>query len=142
VSYLLDTNVISEATKRQPSAGVQSWLAAQSNDSLFLSAITLGEIRRGLLLLEAGKKKRTLLRWLNEEIKPVFASRILPVDTAVMEHWAQLQATSEKAGRRLPAMDSLIAATALAHGLILATRNTADFQSTKVPLLNPWQDAQ
>ena len=92
MNYLLDTNVISEATKPRPSAHVQSWLAAQSDDSLFLSAVTIGEIRRGLLLLDAGKKKRAFLRWLDDEIKSVFAERILPVDTAVMEHWAQLQA--------------------------------------------------
>ncbi len=139
MSYLLDTNVISEATKPQPSPQAQSWLAAQPDDSLFLSAVTIGEIRLGLLLLETGKKKRALLRWLEEEIKSGFAERILPVDSAVMEHWAQLQAGSEEAGRRLPAMHSLIAATALAHGLTLVTRNTSDFQSTKVPLLNPWQ---
>lgn len=139
MSYLVDTNIISEATKPQPDIRVESWLAAQSNDSLFLSVITVGEIRLGLLLLDAGKKKRTLLRWLNEEINSVFADRILPVDIAVIERWAELQATAEKAGRRLPTMDSLLAATALAHGLTIATRNIADFEGAGVPLLNPWR---
>ncbi len=139
MSYLLDTNIICEVTKPQPNAVTQAWLASQPDDSLFLSVITIGEIHRSILLLETGKKKHALLRWLDNEIKSAFADRILPINITVMEHWAQLQAASEKAGRRLPAMDGLIAATALAHELTLATRNTADFQSAKVPLINPWQ---
>lgn len=139
MSYLLDTNVISEATKKYPDARLQDWLAAQPNESLFLSVITIGEIRHGLLLLDDGKKRRALLRWLGGKIKSLFAGRILPVDIAVMERWAQLQATSGKTGRRLPVMDSLIAATALTHNLTLATRNIADFKAARVALLDPWQ---
>jgi predicted nucleic acid-binding protein len=139
VSYLLDTNVISEATKKYPDARLQDWLVAQPNESLFLSVITIGEIRHGLLLLDDGKKRRALLRWLGGKIKSLFAGRILPVDIAVMERWAQLQAASGKTGRRLPVMDSLIAATALTHNLTLATRNIADFKAARVALLDPWQ---
>lgn len=139
MSYLLDTNVISEATKKYPDARLQDWLAAQPNESLFLSVITIGEIRHGLLLLDDGKKRRALLRWLGGKIKSLFAGRILPVDIAVMERWAQLQAASGKTGRRLPVMDSLIAATALTHNLTLATRNIADFKAARVALLDPWQ---
>ena len=139
MNYLLDTNVVSETTRPQPDARLQRWLAAQPNDALFLSVVTIGEIRRGILLLAAGKKKRSLLRWLEHEIKPVFAGRILPVDAAVMERWAQLQATTEKAGHRLPIMDTLLAATALVHSLTLATRNLADLKPTGVALLDPWQ---
>ena len=115
------------------------WIAAQNGESLFISAITLGELRRGALLLTAGKKRKALLRWIETGIKADFAGRILPVDTAVMEQWAQLQATSERAGRRPPLMDSLLAATALAHGLTLATRNTADFKAAGVSLIDPWR---
>lgn len=139
MSYLLDTNVISEATKKYPDARLQDWLAAQPNESLFLSVITIGEIRHGLLLLDDGKKRRALLRWLGGKIKSLFAGRILPVDIAVMERWAQLQAASGKTGRRLPVMDSLVAATALTHNLTLATRNIADFKAARVALLDPWQ---
>lgn len=139
MSYLLDTNVISEATKKYPDARLQDWLAAQPNESLFLSVITIGEIRHGLLLLDDGKKRRALLRWLGGKIKSLFAGRILSVDIAVMERWAQLQAASGKTGRRLPVMDSLIAATALTHNLTLATRNIADFKAARVALLDPWQ---
>ena len=138
MSFLLDTNVVSEATRRPPHMAVQTWLAAQSPDSLYLSAITVGEVRHGILLLDPGRKRRALLRWL-EELKSTFAGRILPVDTAVMEQWAEIEAASIKAGRRLPAMDAMIAATALTHNFTLATRNTADFQFIRLSLINPWR---
>jgi predicted nucleic acid-binding protein len=139
VNFLLDTNVVSETTRSQPSAAVLDWIAAQAGESLFISVITIGELRRGALLLAAGKKRNALLRWIETGIKADFAGRILPVDTDVMERWAQLQVRSEQAGRRLPLMDSLLAATTLAHGLTLATRNLADFKAAGVPLLDPWQ---
>jgi predicted nucleic acid-binding protein len=139
VNFLLDTNVVSEAMRKQPSARVLNWIAAQIEESLFISAITVGELRRGSLLLGDGKKRKALLRWIETGIKAEFAGRILPVDSAVMERWADLEASTVKAGRRLPVMDSLIAATALAHGLILATRNVPDFEAAGVQLLDPWQ---
>lgn len=136
--YLLDTNVVSEAMRKQPAAAALAWLEAQSGDALFISAITLGEIRRGALLLPDGRKRRALLRWIDSDIKEVYAARILPADAEVMERWATLQAECQLEGRTLPAFDSLIAATALAHRLTLVTRNVADFAGTGVPLLNPW----
>jgi predicted nucleic acid-binding protein len=138
MNYLLDTHVVSEATRKQASAAVLEWMAAQNAESLFISAITLGELQRGALLLGVGKKRKALLRWIETGIKVDFAGRILPVDGLVMEHWAQLEATIVQTGRRLPVMDSLLAATALTHGLTLATRNVADFQDRGVPLLDPW----
>ena len=96
-------------------------------------------MRRGALLLGEGKKRNALLRWIETGIKADFAGRILPVDTAVMERWAELQIATQKVGRRLPLMDSLLAATALVHGLTLATRNSADFKAAGVPLLDPWR---
>lgn len=138
MNFLLDTNVVSEATRPQPSAMVLDWIAAQDGESLFISAITLGELRRGALFLAAGKRRRALLRWIETGIKANFAGRILPVDALVMERWAQLEATTAKTGRRLPLMDSLLAATSLAHDLTLATRNLADFKTAGVPLLDPW----
>lgn len=139
MSFLLDTNVVSETMRKRPSAVVLDWVAAQVTESVFISAVTLGELRRGALLLGAGKKRNALLRWIETGLKADFAGRILPVDIAVMERWAELQIATQKAGRRLPLMDSLLAATALAHGLTLATRNTADFQAAGVPLLDPWR---
>jgi len=138
MNFLLDTNVVSEATRPQPSAMVLNWIAAQNDESLFISAITLGELRRGALLLAAGIKRKALLRWIETGIQAIFAGRILPVDALVMERWAQLEATTAKTGRRLPLMDSLLAATAIAHDLTLATRNLADFEAAGVPLLDPW----
>jgi hypothetical protein len=139
VSFLLDTNVVSETMRKRPSAVVLDWVAAQVTESVFISAVTLGELRRGALLLGEGKKRNALLLWIETGIKADFAGRILPVDIAVMERWAELQIATQKAGRRLPLMDSLLAATALAHGLTLATRNLADFQAAGVPLLDPWR---
>lgn len=139
MSFLLDTNVLSETTRPQPNTVVLDWIATQAGESLFISAITIGELRRGALVLAEGKKRNALLRWIETGIKADFAGRILPVDTTVMERWADLQIATQKTGRRLPLMDSLLAATALTHGLTLATRNIADFQAADVPLLDPWR---
>lgn len=141
MNFLLDTNVISEVTRPQASSVVLDWMAAQNADSLFISAITLGELRRGALLLPSGAKRRALLRWIETGVTEVFAGRILPVDVLVVEHWARLEVATLKAGRRLAAMDGLIAATVLAHDLTLATRNLADFEGGGVPLLDPWSGA-
>ena len=139
MNFLLDTNVVSEAMRKQPSARVLGWIEAQIEESLFISAITVGELRRGSLVLGEGKKRKALLHWIETGIKAEFTGRILSVDTAVMERWADLQAATANAGRRLPVMDGLLAATALAHGLTLATRNIADFEAAGVALLDPWQ---
>ena len=125
--------------RKRPNPRVLAWIAAQIEESLFISAITVGELRRGSLLLDQGKKRKALLRWIETGIKAEFAGRILPVDTTVMECWADLETSTVKTGRRLPVMDSLLAATALAHGLTLATRNIPDFEATGVALLDPWQ---
>ena len=140
MSFLLDTNVICEPTRKNPSARVLAWLDAQPEESLFLSVITTGEIRRGILLLDDGKKRRALLRWLEAEIEQRFGPRILSADAVVLAKWAELQARCTRAGTPLPVMDSLLAATALAHGLTLATRNTADFHASGVGVRDPWAE--
>ena len=138
MNFLLDTNVVSEATRPQASVAVLEWIAGKDAESLFLSAITLGELQRGALLQPSGAKRKALLRWIETDIREAFAGRILPVDSVVMDRWAQLEAATTKAGRRLAAMDGLIAATALAHGLTLATRNQSDFEGRGVSLIDPW----
>ena len=140
MSFLLDTNILSETTRAQPHPGVLGWIAAQSTDSLFLSAITIGELQRGALLLADGKRRKALQHWIEAEVKAAFARRILALDTEVLEQWARLTVAAERAGRRLPLMDSLLAATAQTHRLTLVTRNIADFEATGVPLLNLWQE--
>jgi len=139
VSFLLDTNVVSEPTRPRPDARVLAWFAAQDDETLFLSALTLGELRRGILKLGPGRKRRGLLRWLETGIEPGFAGRILGVDAPVARRWAEIQDRATRSGKALPAIDSLFAATALAHNLTLVTRNTADFAAAGVTLLDPWQ---
>jgi predicted nucleic acid-binding protein len=138
MSFLLDTNVVSEATRPLANAAVLEWIAAQNAESLFISAITLGELQRGALLLPAGKRRKALQQWIETGIKADFAGRILPVDALVMERWAQLESSTARSGRPLPVLDGLIAATALAHELTLATRNLANFTDRGVPLIDPW----
>jgi len=137
-AYLLDTNVVCEPTRPEPSKRVLNWLEAQAPESLFISALTLGEVRHGALRLDDGRRKRALLEWIDGTLKPQFSGRILVADGEVVERWAALQADCERAGQRLPLADSMLAATAHFHGRTMVTRNTDDFLRAKVPLLNPW----
>ena len=135
MSWLLDTNVISELTRPTPHPGVVRWLG-ELEDEFFLSTLTLGEIHKGILDLPESARRRRLESWFDQEIRPWFAGRLLAVDERVALRWGRLLA---EAGRPLPAIDSLLAATALEHGLTLATRNTTDVARTGVSLFNPWE---
>lgn len=135
MSWLLDTNVISELARPTPDAKVAQWLSAHE-DELFLSVLTLGEIQKGITRLPDSRRRRRLTRWLDSEIRPWFSGRLLPVDETVSLRWGRMLAEAE---RPLLAVDSLIAATALNHGLTLATRNTADMARVGVSLFNPWE---
>jgi toxin FitB len=137
--FLLDTNVISEATRLRPDANVVAWLAAANEDRLFLSVATLAELNRGIEAMAAGKKQRRLREWLLNELMPRFEDRILPVDPAVSLLWGAMSVRSKTTGRDIGAVDALLAATAERHGLTIVTRNVADFAGLKVPLLDPWQ---
>lgn len=139
MNWLLGTCVICEPVSARPSARVLAWLDGQPEESLHLSVFTLGEIRKGAARLPAGAKRRNLERWLEQDLAERFAGRILPVEAEAADLWGRLQAQAEKHGHPLPTLDSLLAATALAHGLTLATRNTADFAATGVELINPWE---
>lgn len=136
MSYLIDTNVLSELRRRDPDANVVRWLADRPSTTLYLSVLTMGELRRGVEALPEGNRKSRLLDWLETELASYFAGRILPVDAAVADRWGRLVA---QADRPLPAIDSLLAATALAHGLTLVTRNLRDFQHPGLSVLNPWK---
>ena len=137
MSYLVDTNVLSELRRREPNADVVDWFAQRPATTLYLSVLTLGEIRKGIDPLHDDERKLKLLDWLEVELPTFFSSRILPVDAAVADRWGRLIA---QAGRPRPAIDSLLAATALTHGLKLVTRNARDFDFPGLDVINPWQD--
>ena len=135
MSYLIDTNVLSELRRHQPDAQVVRWMAERPATTLYLSVLTLGELRKGVEGLMAEARKRRLLDWLEVELPAYFAGRIVSVDAAAVERWGRLLS---QARRPLPAIDSLLAATALAHGLTLVTRNLKDFQYPDLQVLDPW----
>jgi predicted nucleic acid-binding protein len=134
--WLVDTNVISELRRRDPDANVRAWFAQRPATELYLSVLTLGEIRKGVEALADSGRRTVLNQWLERELPVFFAARLLPIDVAVAHQWGQLLA---EAGRSLPAIDSLLAATALHHNLVLVTRNLKDFSGLPVQILNPWE---
>ncbi len=135
MSFLVDANVLCEGTRPAAAPRVLAWLA-QHDVRLCVSVITLGEILKGIRLLPRGRRRTQLERWL-VELETSFEGRILPVDSAIMQTWAELYARHQSAGRLLSSFDSLLAATALRHGLTVATRNLTDFPKD-VPVVNPW----
>ena len=137
VAYLLDTNVVSEAIKPQPANHVVAWLAAQPSANVYLSVLTLGEIEQGIVRSPNPRRAQRLVRWLEDELQPQFRGRILPLDAPVMKTWGANHGARSPA-RPAGEADSLLAATAITHGLTLATRNTRDVVALPVPTLNPW----
>lgn len=137
--YLLDTCVISELVKKKPSRGVMQWLEQQEEHSLYLSVITFGELHKGIGRLQAGRKKRELLEWVEGQLSKRFTGRILEVDREVAARWGEISAAAEKAGRTVPVLDGLLAATALSSGLTFVTRNADDVRVTGVPVFDPWE---
>ena len=140
MSYLLDTCVVSELSRPRPNPGVVAWMSEADVASLYLSAITIAEIRRGSLRLPAGKRRTILADW-SERLRRSFAGRVLPIDESVALRWAEIAARAEQSGRPGSFADGLIAATALDRGLTLVTRNVTDFEPFSVSLLNPWTGA-
>lgn len=139
MKYLLDTCVISELTARQPVAQVVDWIDRVEESHLYLSVITIGEIRKGIEKLSPSNKRTVLEEWLNDYLIIRFAGRIRPIDLEVVIKWGQMTGALEKADRSMSAIDSLIAATALQENFTLVTRNEKDFVYSKVPLFNPWR---
>lgn len=139
MNYLLDTCVLSEFTRRKPEAKVIQWIDNIDEEKLFLSVITVGEIQRGVERLPESQRKTELLTWMNNGLIERFGQRILPLEAATMLLWGSLTARLEASGRSLPVIDSLIAATALQHNMILATRNVSDFSPCGVQIINPWE---
>jgi toxin FitB len=136
VSFLVDTNVFSESVKPQPDAKVIAWLRANES-ALYVSAITIGEIRRGIERLPAGRRKTQLRAWL-VALCDCMKGRVLSFNTGTAQVWGQLKAKWDAAGISVPSLDSQIAATAQRHQLTVVTRNITDFAKTGVKLLNPF----
>lgn len=137
MSYLIDTNVISELRRKTPSVGVVDWFAQRPSKTLFLSVLTLGELRKGIEKIEELERKASLLDWLEVDLPNFFAGRVLMVDIHVADRWGKMAAA---AGRPVPAIDSLLAATAAQHNLCLVTRNSKDFQCFGLDIINPWKE--
>ena len=139
MNLLLDTNVLSEVHRPAPDLKVLGWLDAVDEDRVFISVASIAELRRGIALMDDGRRRSALATWLALDLHARFAQRILPIDSAVAERWGDLMAQSRRSGVALSVMDGFFAATALAKELTLVTRNVRDFASFNVPLLNPWE---
>lgn len=140
--FLVDTNVFSEPTKPRPDAAVLEWLASQPTESHAVSALSVGEAKMGIELLEPGKRRTALQQWLKLLIRDHFADRVLPVTRRVALAWGRIMAAEQKRGRKLPLLDGLLLATAAVYGLTIITRNERDFQDRGVPVINPWRIAK
>jgi toxin FitB len=140
VNFLLDTNVVSEWTKQRPDVGVVAWLAEVDEDRVFISVVTLAELRYGVERLPAGARRERLDAWLTQDLPVRFEARMLPVDAGTANAWGKVMARGQAAGRPVGAMDAFIAATAEQHDLTLVTRNVTDFEALKVRLISPWRN--
>jgi predicted nucleic acid-binding protein len=137
--FLLDTNVVSELVSPKPNDKVLRWVEQTDESILFLSALTLGEIRNGVERLRPGHRRGRLESWLQVDLPGRFQDRVLPVTAAIADRWGTVSAIAAANGKPVPVIDGLLAATALHHNLTLVTRNTSDVSGTGVRTLNPWR---
>lgn len=138
--YILDTNIISELIIKLPDQNVVTWVKNVNRDDLFLSVITIGEIKKGITKLPQSLRKDNIQNWFESELLTDFEARILPLDLSVMLVWGELIGELEKKGRNLPTLDSLIAATTRYYDLTLVTRNTKDFEGIGIKIFNPFEN--
>jgi predicted nucleic acid-binding protein len=137
--FLLDTNCISELVRSNPEPRVLQWIDASDETLLYLSVLTLGEIRKGIAILPPSQRRTRLETWLELELRLRFAGRVLSIDGEIADRWGMLAAAAKRSGSALSAIDGLLAATALHHNLTVVSRDISDFASTLVPVVNPWQ---
>jgi toxin FitB len=137
MNFLLDTNAVSEWVKPRPNPGLIAWMESADEDRIFISVVSLAELRYGVERMAAGRRRSRLEQWLQHELPLRFENRILPVDINVAEAWGRTVSRNEAAGRPISAMDVFLAATAETHHLTLVTRNVSDFPLLKA-VLNPW----
>lgn len=135
MSYLLDTNVLSELRRKTPDTAVQEWFARRPASTLYLSVLTFGELRKGIEGVTDAKRRMALTDWLETDLPAFFSGRILPVDAQVADRWGRLLPA---AGRPRPAIASLLAASAAQHGLSMVTRNSREFADLGLDVINPW----
>lgn len=138
---LLDTNVLSEPLRPAPEARVIEWIDAQALETLYLSAITVAELRAGVALLPAGKRRSRLHDQLEKRMFPMFVGRVLPFDMACTNAYADMLVKMRAAGRSIGTADACIAAIAIAHGFTVATRDTGPFRAAGLPVISPWESA-
>jgi predicted nucleic acid-binding protein len=137
--FLLDTNCVSEMVRVKPEPRVLEWMEAAEETLLFLSVLTLGEIRKGLAALPQGRPRTRLETWLEVDLRARFSGRILPVDAAVADRWGLLAGQARRNGTALAIVDGLLAATALHYNLTMVSRNVRAFSAAQVQVLNPWE---
>ena len=137
--FLIDTNIPSEMTRRDPDPRVQAWVAAADRSKSHISVITVGEIRKGFTILRDDPRRQRFEQWLARDLEVWFKSRILPVSKVIAERWGVLAGERQLQGRPLNSADGLIAATALEHDLTVVTRNVRDFADLGVSIINPWE---
>ena len=140
MKFLLDTCLVSELVKKEPNLRVVSWLDKCDEHGLYLSVLTVGELQKGVSKLPAGIRKENLQMWIEHDLAERFKGRILELDMDSSITWGKLQGEAEQNGEKLPVMDSLIAATAITHGLIVVTRNIKDLERCQARVFNPWDD--
>ncbi|MDH2354931.1 type II toxin-antitoxin system VapC family toxin [Bradyrhizobium sp. SSUT18] len=141
MNLLLDTNVLSEVQRPAPSPKVLAWLDTIDEDRAFISVASIAELRRGIALLDDGRRRAALTAWLAHDLPSRFADRVLPIDHAVAERWGDLMEQRRRRGVALSVMAGFFAATALTNNLTLVTRNVKDFAAFDVPTLDPWDEA-
>ena len=139
MKYLLDTCVISEIMRPKPSAKVVKWIKQEDESNLFISVLTMGELHKGIEKLGESKRKEALHNWVDNDLKERFWTRIIDIDLQTAVTWGKIQGMTERLGKPMPAIDSLIAATGMAHHLTVVTRNIPDMKASGVALIDPWE---